>query len=510
MDAPRYTVAINSFRGWSMTAVHGQHPDTDDLAVRRILVDPFRVKWAFVDEQLPNPVQPTRVTFTIWSRTAADDPLVDIGDYFSASARVGLAGAYFVRQPLLRVTEVSSQLEPGDPWAVRTTITALDVLTDQAGKFPQLPGGRKYGAGGLRRRWARLGAALGYSVGCPTTWDSYVTPTLRPEWSGPAADELAAQQLASFVPDGIHHAVVPYYTGSPNYPAGYRYVDESGTILDPTSTIKYLVAPASRRQSVTFLRPLLFEVVAGVLTLISRPTDGPRMPAVSARYCDVPSELARTREHIINTVRLAGFNLNLAGNAAQNIPLGEDSSYELSSPDAANRGTIGRDITTQLMLRSYNNDPAAVSAITTDAAAIALSYLSDDSTLASTLAFKSFRISAHEIPQTAAEALLPHLMPSYPGDGGDGRIVRHLTVYTLPANAQLPGAQAGGFIVAGDLTIESGELLFDLIASPGRPIYPTTQGDPITVGEFVASSYSSTLAANLDPFITAADLDLVD
>ena len=227
------------------------------------------------------------------------------------------------------------------------------------------------------------------------------------------------------------------------------------------------------------------------------------MPAVSARYCEVPATARRSRDHLVNTVVINGVNAYVGG--------GETRPSAYTHRDAAGvaaRGPITRTVDTQLILRFWTDpdQPEVPGPLESGVAYVASTYLAQPST---TLAYKDFVVLGHKMPQAVAEAVLPYLTPSYPGDGGDGRVVRHLTIASLPEAVRLPDADASGFITSGQLAIEAGQIRYQLTTTPGRPELPNTP-TPITVGEFTAAGYSSLTVDDIAPTLTTADLDLVD
>lgn len=513
MDAPAYNVTVSNLtRAWTVTATHDPDLVAEDLeAIATLPTAPLRFTWGFVDDLIPNPTDPDRVTFGLWSRTAADEPTLDQGDVLAWTVRLGAAGPVIANGPVFRVTEVSTDLVPGDDWAVRTTVTAASVLADLHSAFPNYDGVNGFYA----HRWGLIGKSLGLSIGCPTTWSGDADGgALNPDWIGSSSATTAAELLASYVPGGVHHALIPYYGAG--YPPGYHYVDQGysvpvevpGPVPDPGTTLKLLIVPAGRQQTTTYVLPLAFYDNDGTLDLLNNPDAGTApMPAVSSRFCEVPATARRTREHLINTVIIKGVNIKSDGSESR------PSTYtHANAADVAARGPIARTIDTQLVLRYYDTDPEVPGPLGAHIPAIAASFLALPS---STLAYKEFIIRGSDMPQPVAEAVLPHITPSYPGDGRDGRLVRHLTVHSLPEAVRLPDAQQGGFITAGELTIDQGQLVLKVSTTPGEPTYLDGGGvetaTPMTVGEFLASPATDGLVLpDVEPTITLADLDLVD
>lgn len=511
MDSPRYSVSVfNTVRGWTLAAVHDPDLDEIDPSVRSILAAPFTYAWGFDSDVIPNLTDPDRVSFSIWSRTAADQPAIDLGDTLSIRVRMGTAGPDITRVPVTRVTEVSTELLPGEDWAVRTTVQAVDYRVELPSAFPTYdPAGTGLSANAFYlHKWALISRALGLSIGVPTSWDNGPGSTVTYDWAGSSAADHAAELLNSYVPGGVHHTLVPYFGAG--YPAGYRWVDSGYTVpvgitppmADPNTSVKLLAVPAARTSSGVSRLPLVFRNADGLLDVISTPAAGSgSMPSVSARYCEVPATVRRTRDHLVNTVIVKGINMQTSG--YEHRP----STYTHTDAAAvAARGTIARTVDSQLILRYYDTDPDEPGAVQSYVPPIAASFLAQP---ASTLAYKEFVVRASDMPQVVAEAVIPYLTPSYPGDGLDGRVVRHLTVHSLPAEARIPDADPSGFITSGTLSIAGGDVTFVLNVTPGSVAYTATP-TPITVGEFVAAGVSALAVPNVDPALVVADLDLVD
>ena len=513
MDAPRYVVTLTGVtRGWIVTATHGDEVDLDDLALRVVPLDPFIYSWGFEQDVIPNPTVPDRVTFTLASRTAVDEPAVDLGDVVTALVTFADAGPDIVRTPRLRVTEVETTVVAGEVFPIRTTVTAVDYRSELAATYPE------QGNGSITyfpRRFGLIAQAAALSVGLPTSWPvgpgSPGDKIVGSGWNGDSGNDHAAELLAGYVPAGIHYALVPYYGAG--YPAGHRWADGGYTVEpgaatgpplpDPATLVKLLAVPASRKQTVAFQLPLQFVDRDGVLDVISTPAAGPRMPAVSARYCEVPATARRTRDHLVNTVVVNGYNELVFG--GENRP----STYTHRDTVAiAARGAVTRTVDTQLVLRTYSDpeNPEQTSPVLAGVPAVAATFLAQPAT---TLAYKDFVVLGHTMPQAVAEAVLPYLTPSYPGDGRDGRLVRHITIASIPEELQLRDAEAAGFITSGQVVIERGEIRFELTTSPGRPEYPNTPA-AITVGQFTAASYATDIdVPDVDHTLTVADLDLI-
>lgn len=440
-----YALTVTSLTGdpWSYSWEHEQPVDPN---APTMLADSFAYSWGFNDEQIPGRLTPSTTTFSLWSTSAAAMPSPQQGDLVDVTLRLGVGGALMVRC-VGRITDAVVQLVPASKRPARLTVTVTDLLADLASRFPVRPRGSF-----ARRasRWGLLSYALGLSIGCPVGMDRSM-PLLAIEWGDDSAESIAATLCASHAPGGVHHTLTPYY--GPGYPPGYEWVDTgivaSSPLPDPESTVKYLLAPASRYM----------------------PT-APPQPTLSAAYCQVPATARRGREHLINTARISGV-----WQAADNTIDGADleksgQTTEISSADAATRGPLGRDIPTQLVLRLFDQaDPdvplgADVEPAVRLAAAV---HLSDPTALAAAWTFDEFTVLSYATPPPIAAEILPQLVPHYPGDG-DGRLIRHLTVTNLPPHARLTAdATVRGFITKGTVAISGGKLTHTLTTTPGNP-----------------------------------------
>lgn len=514
MDAPVYTATVQSERGWTFQETHGQPPAPD---ADTYLVDPLNLRGAFEEQVIPNPIEPHTATVNLWSRNARVRPLVRRGDVFRITLRLGGPAGPVVADLPMRVTEVNAELVPSEDYPYRASITLTDLLVNLGSYFPT-PRAPGIGAGvaGLGNRFAWVGAAGGYSVGVPTGFIASIQTGTGLNWlrDVSAREEFRLLLNTCVPPGGKHHVITPYLGNA--YPAGYAHPGAAvggpngAAVPDPNSSTRLMVQPASRNLDYATSLPLRFAKANNRLELAGA-TGVNRMPAVPARACVVPAVARQGREHAPNAVRLIGKATNVNGVPTDPANLESDSTLDVTLPDAATAGYRGREVQTLTPIREYGDDPATAGPAFPPVVALAQSYLADASTLARDWTFDGITVYANELTDAEAASVLPILTPAYlDAAGRDGRLVRHLTIYGIDPDARLDGdtSTIDGFVVAWEVEITGGELIFTLTTTPGRP--PTT-ATPVTLGEFVGAAYSSGLTARqIEPNITVADLDLVD
>lgn len=525
MPTPAYTVTVTLASG-ALTVTHG----TPNAAVPppSILADPFNYSWGFVDEQIPNQLEPSVLTFSVWSTSREVAPVITRGQVITARVRAGGPAAAVMLTLNARVTEVTADLVPdGTDYPFRQTIKAADLLADLGSWFPgPRTGALGGGVQGFRSRLAWIGYWAARSVGVPSTWPAKPAGLgFSVGWLGTSAASLFELVLRSWAPNGVHHAVTPYLGAG--YPAGYQYADANpdapggidwSPVPDPASGIRYMVQPAGRVLPAAPPLPLRFASASGRLVLTSPPAaTASRHPVVSAACCDIPATLRQGREHAPNVIRATGVNTNVGslppfperdvGSLEQESTLEATNAADLNAT-----GVRGRDIETMLRFRAYNTDPATVSGPQADAVTVVQSYLADASALAATWTFDGFTIRANDMSAAEAASALPVLMPAYLDDATrDGRLVRHLTIHSVDPEVRpdVTRSVIEGFIVAGEMNIAGGDLTFTVTTTPGQPT-PVTAATPITVGEFKAAAYSALPVPAVHPNITVDDVTSVD
>lgn len=539
MDAPYYTVTVASLTtGWSYTATHGTGPDPDDPVH---LGQPLTYRWGFDGKLLPGQLVPAVLSAVLYARTAADVPNVQVGDWITVDVRVGATGPRIVQPPPLRVTAAEVTVDLDTSYATELVVTAVDTLVDLPGMAPAVLGDNfgPPGSGlpyddirGARRGWrprlAEIANRIGRSIGAPAWWadaehpppgtgssgtyDGLEKAYVRDGgWNGRSARELLTEMMNSHQPSGVSHTVMAgYYATAASWPAGWGRVgpaaawSDSGepAVTEPQTNHRYYLMPASRSVTAGATPlPAYLAVSAGLLTVVPRASTGDtnKRIALDARWCEIPVTARRSREHLVNAVRMSG-----------EIAIAQPSAYykfergEVEFTDAASQAAVGasaRELSTALIV-----GPRGAYTPTAPATAAAR-FLSDASVLAVPWAYERLQLTCSTMPQAQATAILPYVAPRVPGEAdGDGLVVRHVTVLAMDADARMGGAPMTGFVVAGTLTVTDGDMVIDLECVPGAPQYVGGAPTQVTVGQVDAATYQAHPAGDIDPRIRVSDL----
>lgn len=496
MDAPYYTVEVeNITMGWDYSYTHGDVPDPD---VEVHLADTLTYKWGFESGVVPGQLTPATGSVGLWCRSAQYVPEVEVGHIIKVTVNIGATGPVILEKHFrvsaaeVTLTPVEDGVDPDVSFAAYLTIDLVDFIAELRSMLVERPLGMPPGTyGGItfsssrdyarewwRPRIAEVGVLVDRSIGCPTFWDDFEQPApmnqdgvpssgleapnglafINPEagnWDGKSAHELIVQLLNSHQPGGHTYSIAPSYAGS--YPTGYEYVgtalSEVGldpTPADPDSDIRYLLVRTSRYY------------------------DGHTASEVDVDWCLVPAKARRSREHVINTVRIGGRATLADSGDPDLLYKWTDSALVFTSADATTYAPSARDLPTQLRLhRSPNDNPIDFQPV---APGITAARFLTDSSARGTWVYESFQLVSSAIPQVDAEALLPALAPRVPGEtDGDGILLRHITLTNLDPSVDFlagtifaPGEPAG-FLVAGQLTITDGDLIWNLTLTPGEP-----------------------------------------
>lgn len=514
-----YTVVIkNLSRGWQMSVssdlieVPEKIEDPNDLSLRRILTAPFKARWGFKDGLIPNPMDPERVTFNMWARTLADEYVVDLGDVVTVEVYAVDPWFVLIYVNTGRVTEADSDLVPTDPWAVRTKVEVTGFTADLGPKAIQ----PAEASPSWRAWWLRAEYYSGSPFFLPTGLFPS-TDAMAPTEPNTSIRALVDRLIHSYSPaDQGFTYVASYNAATPNTPpAGYArpaWNPGDGPQLGlPATGVRYVVVPAGRNEFVAFAKPLQFVVRAGQVTVSSTPgsTSPKRHPAVAAAWCRIPTNVRRTRDHIVNDARLKG-----QAKSTSTMDYRATSLDVINLPDQAARGTLTREVETQMVIREYDLSTGVETGPHVAAVTLGQTYLSDSTVLASTRAYESLEVYPHLIPDGERANVLPYLTPSVPGSAGDrdGRLLRHVTVYGLDDALTSDTVSPGGFITAGELTIERGVMRLNLTTTPGQPRHLANTPAAITVGGFIVKSFATSTSYNntkVDPVIRVGDLDKI-
>lgn len=482
MDSPRYTATlVHNFVEYTMT--HGEEPDP---AADVVLGDPLRYSWGFENELIPGQLLPSTSEFTLVARTAGDVPDVDEGDLVVFS--VVTAGVTIVGPVVMRVASVDVGFMPKEsPYRASCKITAVDALSELGSLYPHAIGngaGSYWGRIHWRCRFAEFAVTMGRAIGCGTWWGDREDPPYpdaggsyagaldqalenKGGYKGKSARDLLTSLLNSHQPNGHTHTVAAIYSADGSWPAGYRRVGPDvywGDRLDNADAaalsllaaetalpvgFRYLLVPASRHSS---------------------PGAGYGAVELDGSWCDLPSSARRARGRAFNVVNVLGEE-NVKDPGPGYVPI--EAARMIGSGLAPERGAIARELPTQLDL-GYN-PPATIGYTRPAVTAAAGRFLSDASDFAAPWAYDAFTLRASRMPQADALAILPYLAPRLPGEtDGDGQVLRHITFTNVDDELEFPHSpgdpEVAGFVTAGTLTVQAGDLVWSLRTTPGLPI----------------------------------------
>lgn len=529
MDHPYYTVTVtNLTRGWAYTTTEGDTPDpADDVH----LGDPLTYAWAFKDDLIPGQLETFTADVQLIARTASSLPAVAAGDLVTLDVRVGTAGQRIIAPPPMRVAAATVTLGPGT-YKAALRLALSDLSVDWRARGVTLRGWGWNVAGNYhahvqsRYRWlermAEYAADIGVSVGRPSGWSGteggaeYMIDQIEYP-KDTAAEELEAL-INSHVPGGVTYTwATVYQTG---YPTGYQWAAPSSwqmnppavtdyAVADPGTTLKILPMPASRVAATAQGLPLVFVVVAGVLTL--GPSTGGvagtghTAIALDAGWCALPTKARRAREGAVNTVLVGGTcNPGVVQTTDYGMQLFPYSAVTVTdAADAAARGASVREVPTKLRVSIVPGTPTAA------VYPIAAAFLSDPSVDEADWSYDGFQLVSSLIPQATADWLLSLVAPRLPGEAnGDGRLVKHVTIYDIDPDLRFNGEPVTGFITGGTMTIVEGDIVWELDTIPGRPQYVAAPA-VLLVSEMVAAGAGLTIE-DTDPLLVIADLAYVD
>lgn len=539
MDTPAYTVTVSylptAAGSWELEAIHNPgEPVAGEPFI--ILGDPFTYEWSWSGEQVPGQLDPGKMSCTIHARNFdvfgvhPDDTsnrfIPQRGERMSFSVRIGTDGPFLVSCKSARVNEAIVTIDDADPDLELNPfpITMSLKLDDLLIELPTVASGTE---GGTRRasldRIALIAFFTQNSIGMLTAISRVQSTALRfgrelPENMREAVTTWANSQttaaLRALVATPYHQHALANDPTYPAYPAGYSWVGPSNpvgsAIPDPGSSLKWMLTAANPTTALTHKLPLRLAVVDGLLSLAPAPSTDTRTAAVDAKYCELPTAMRSSREHVPNTFRVAGeaewLNTTPTPDVYETRGLVVESIPD--SIEASDRGRVPRAIQTQLILGTYDGavPENASTQDTATAAAVASTFAPTSDQVSEPWAVDKIKISATDIPQADAESLLPILAPAYPGEEGDGVLLRHLTVFNR--EARIRPLMIDGWIVAGRLAIADGELTYEVTTMPGDPTYSVATR--ITVGDVQAASWHAHPAGDIDPRILISDLANVD
>lgn len=564
-STPRYTATVtNQTRGWSYTMTHKQAvSDVPDVQ----LADELEYRWGFASDQLPGQLEAPEATVRLWARDASHVPVCEKGDRITIDLRMGAAGSRILAPAAMRVAAADLELTDHAKYSAKLVVRLIDPASELPARIIAQGAMGEQGITTMntasmrwRVRFAEVALRLARTIACPTWWSDDERPaqTSRPNGAGnllrgldqptpvdtgvrvgltglflypyPASDVLA-RLLNSHHPSGIAHTLIAgWQSVGSTFPAGWRrigpdtywnpYNDANATsgpnpsFVEPQTSDRYYVVPASRAvDAATTYLPLVFAVAGGVLTLQPNPSAtsprGHRPLGIDAAWCQLPATFRKAREHAPNVINMHGQESFQQTSGSTPTVRDAVRAYANTAAQTAD-GTVLRELETALDLGTaaadYHTDPDRFTSV--EAPIVAAAALTDD-TQRTSWTPDTFTVRLSLMPDAVAASVAPRICPRQPGEtDGDAQVARHAVVYRLPDSKRFTdGNPVAGFVVRGVMKVINGDVVWQLVITPGLPRYVNgTAPAPITVAQVDAASYQAQQCSTIDPRIRVADL----
>lgn len=553
----RYSAWI-ILNGINFFTEEGKAPPATD---RCVLADPLTYTWGFENEQVPGTLEPATVSVTLWARSTADLPTVDVGDLatvalwngdvFGPSTALIVNGTH-------RVTAVDVDLVPTSLWAARMTVTAADLLIDlRATTLPALAWSDDWWNPGfpiinpdldLAEYSFLLGlvaANTGFRLCAPESWrdpdGTYYAPDTSLIDPGPWAADCTtaavrgatlAEALAALLPSYLTSAgpvtPAPYFGTHtpPGYwpgvtPALQGRENSLGVIPGrrrppiPEGPTRFTLAPTGRVFSGAQPLPLQLAPSPDGITVDFNQEPGDmagQLLAVDAGFCTLPARARRDRSHYANTAAVTAQDYKYKyGNDGYLLESTEVSAAVVEARSNTAAPTRSIEVATGRVRQTLTEGHAVptspiVNATAAEIAALGVAYLPDTSARTS-WAFDELTISADYMTEAERAAILPRLTPAPPGTSRDGHLVRHITIHGIDPDSRLDAAPVlTGFVVSGSLTITGGSITAQVTLSPGIPATP--EADAVTVADLAATVAATATPADLHPGLRVSHMRL--
>jgi len=536
----------NHVGAWAATITQHQYAgDTVDDLPDYVLVDPFSFEGAYVDGQVPSQLEPSLVEFNLWGTSTAVLPQPERGQLLDVELSLLPAGANVALASIsrMRVVEAVLTLVPSSRWPARIKVKATCLLVDLPSLTSALPAAFPDPLRLTRHRLAQIGYSIARSIGLPTTAPAESNPPVAPPdpttvgGGGGASATIPQTNLApiGFGDSGRDHlakwcascpeiVVAGIITPTPAaaYPTGYGYCGPStwfGTpIPDPASSARYIITTGDRAAYTAAKLPLRLSYNGSELVLGPAPAADDHTAAVDAGYVETPSAARTDRSFAPNVVQVNGAAFSFAGKGIGGAPPTDAQGYAwqahtspmvLSASDAAATGPRVRQLDTIRNLASFDWFNLPYVRENGIAPVVAAPYLPDAEALATRWGLDAMTIKASRMTDADALSCLPKLTPHYPGENGDGKLVRHVTLFNVdpdvrPDLTRMPE----GYVVGWRWFIAEGELDVTVMTTPGRRFGAGVTR--ITVGEVDAATWHAIPAGNIDRNILVSDLTYVD
>lgn len=492
MSVP-YVVILASVEGrFIMSAAMGVVPDR---STPMVLMDGLTFTWETTDSRLPGTFEPSAVSFAVAALSASSLEAFRVGERFQFWLQVGTGYAI---QRTFTITDVEVSLDPHARRKAQARITGVDSLAELRSRFadPLATHDTYAGSNSYGQNLAAIARSAGFKLYAPLDcFDMTSTTFARPVWPGtPWPQESVDEALAQFLDSGPwtaqmsvgpdrHMTILPVETT----PAGTVELVQQwygASAVDPVSWngAGYVIVPHDRKQSGidTEAELPLAPTAAGDLTGSGSAAALPYVAALDACHVEAPATGRRGRGSGFTSVTITGQTLEADD---EGLPVPGEGNTQLSSRHRAQYGTISREVKAFAMVKIYEGTglPTLEADVAKTAQGIAQMFLSPECELAQATQLDAFRVRLSDMSPAAALGTILGLTPAPPGSSGIESMHRSTTptvVYDLPADI-FPRTRYWGHTVAGELTIDRGELAYTIVMLPGCPeLIPTTTPAP--------------------------------
>ena len=491
MTVPYTVLLVSSAGRFSLSAVRGNTPDR---SAPMVLADGLTFTWETTDSRIPGTFEPSAVSFAVACLDASSLDAFRVGERFQFWL---LVGSSFVIQRTFTIADVEVDLDPHRRRKAHARITGVDGLAELRSRFsdPLAVLNESPTSTGYGKNVAAVAAAAGFKLYAPGDMFDILSPSLgRPVWPGtPWPSESVDEALAQVLDSGPwtanlsigadrHLTILP----AESAPTGYTDLVEAwygSPPVDPVgwNTAGYVLVPHDRKQSGIAQEAWLplAPTAEGGLTGSGSTAALPYIAAVDACHVEAPATGRRGRGSGFTTVIVSGQSVVV--DAEGEVEVGEGTA-QLSTRHRSTYGTISREVRAFALVKAYNTDlPQLEENVARTVQGIAEMFLSPEEELATATELDAFLIRLSDMEPAEAEGTILGLTPAPPASFGTQTIHRsttHAVIYNLPADI-FPSTRYWGHVVAGELTIDGGEMTYSVVLMPGSPeLVPTVSGPP--------------------------------
>lgn len=344
-ERPIYRVTVtNDDQGWTETIEHRQALPDD---VRRILIDDFQLTWSLEGDQVPARLATDTCKFSLYCRTAADVPAIEVGDVLLVNLdRVGPGGTLI---PYMHFAGRAS-----DPDATATPHKGIVLDVDATGfavdLSPEVDLGNDasvtYQTEGYLVNLVRDQAGVSAIFHSPAVF----TRSVRPFGQMPAQD--AADRLVAGTANGVRVAILRY---------AYKWAQWDATgLTNDGLPAGWFGAQGDNPDLAVYLQEWLLQLPPP-LTLVEaagaprRVTLGPdaatvdKVATIPAGVCRVPASWSKSRADLVNTTTVIYGVTDSAGTG-----LKEAKAVIKDAASVARYGPAPREVSTFVTIGSTN------------------------------------------------------------------------------------------------------------------------------------------------------------